>query len=521
MYKLLIVDDEALAKISLQEVIDWNETAFTIVGTADNGLTALRYLQTHPVDAVVTDLQMPVMDGIALIHALREQGFQGPILALSNYSDFELVRGALTAGAFDYLLKVNLDSSRLLKLLDQMAAIISQNAERADTATRKDHLIAQQTRDLARSAFRNYLLDPQERSTPPDLSCLLTDLSFPVTVCTIIIDRETVANAPGTDFLQLVVNEVFEDVGPVFHLPIRRNELLCLFSEQALAANGKKAQPKLSRVKKQVELFSSSVPLITYISGAVDLASVRKLYQICADSYERTFYNDGASPLELHLGGQQHNWASIRADYSSAAIACARDGRWDALYDQTAALIGLCQEAQVPPSELLAAIVAVIWYCHDLKLAPLSAEQVTNIQVQLNGMASMENLQTYLQWLLQRLAEPEKKPVHKEIQRAMQYVNDYYMNKITLEDVSRHVNLNREYLSRLFHDETGTNLFQYITEVRMRKAAELLRSNRDILIKEVAFAVGIDNPFFFSKKFKAFFGVSPANYQASLDKQDS
>ena len=98
----------------------------------------------------------------------------------------------------------------------------------------------------------------------------------------------------------------------------------------------------------------------------------------------------------------------------------------------------------------------------------------------------------------------------------MQYVNEFYMKKMSLDEISAHVGLNREYLSRLFRAETGTSLFQYITEVRMRKAAELLAANKDILIKEVALDVGIDDPYFFSKKFKTFYGISPTSFYENM-----
>jgi len=91
------------------------------------------------------------------------------------------------------------------------------------------------------------------------------------------------------------------------------------------------------------------------------------------------------------------------------------------------------------------------------------------------------------------------------------------MGKITLDDVAKEVGLSKEYVSRLFLKEVGVNLFHYIGEVRMRKAAEILTSNPAALIKEVASAVGFDNPYFFSTKFKEYYGVSPNNFKAQPD----
>ena len=98
----------------------------------------------------------------------------------------------------------------------------------------------------------------------------------------------------------------------------------------------------------------------------------------------------------------------------------------------------------------------------------------------------------------------------------MLFVNQNYGSKLTLEAVANHVGLAREYLSRLFIKETGVNLFEYIMDVRMRKAAELLGGNTPVLIKEVALTVGFDNQYSFSRKFKEYYGVSPINYKDSL-----
>lgn len=100
----------------------------------------------------------------------------------------------------------------------------------------------------------------------------------------------------------------------------------------------------------------------------------------------------------------------------------------------------------------------------------------------------------------------------KEVQAVIIYVNAHYVDKLTLDSIADYVGLNREYLSRLFSKETGTGLFQYINEVRMKRAGEMIRSNKQVYIKEVAAAVGFDDPYFFSRKFKDFYGKTPSEY---------
>ena len=85
--------------------MEWGKNGFLLAATASNGQESLHIVETQHIDAVITDLKMPGMDGLALIHELKKRSFTGPILVLSNYSDFDSVRTALTDGAYDYFLK--------------------------------------------------------------------------------------------------------------------------------------------------------------------------------------------------------------------------------------------------------------------------------------------------------------------------------------------------------------------------------------------------------------------------------
>ena len=117
MFRILLIDDEPMIKIGVRKLLE--DTDYIIAGTANNGMEALEYLKTNSVDIIMTDLKMPVMNGLELIHQLNALSFDGAILVLSNYSDFELVREALTAGALDYILKTDMTRSRLLKYLEK------------------------------------------------------------------------------------------------------------------------------------------------------------------------------------------------------------------------------------------------------------------------------------------------------------------------------------------------------------------------------------------------------------------
>ena len=92
MYTVLIADDEAIVRMMLSSMIDWDEMELKLAACVSNGREALAYLEQHPVDILITDIQMPVIDGLELICRVKEFHTQPEILVLSAYNDFPYVR---------------------------------------------------------------------------------------------------------------------------------------------------------------------------------------------------------------------------------------------------------------------------------------------------------------------------------------------------------------------------------------------------------------------------------------------
>lgn len=105
MYKMLIVDDEYLARTGICETIDWQQYDISVVATAVNGKDGLEKIAEHKPDIIISDIKMPIMDGIQLVSTLYEQNYDGIIIMLSGYNDFEYAKTTLEKGVFRYLLK--------------------------------------------------------------------------------------------------------------------------------------------------------------------------------------------------------------------------------------------------------------------------------------------------------------------------------------------------------------------------------------------------------------------------------
>lgn len=115
MYKLLIVDDEPLVQVGIKSMLNWADYDIEVIGTAVNGQIALNMIDEFRPELIITDIKMPVMDGLDLIKKCREK--YGPdaqdFIILTSYEEFHMVKEAIKYQVTDYLIKVELTSETL------------------------------------------------------------------------------------------------------------------------------------------------------------------------------------------------------------------------------------------------------------------------------------------------------------------------------------------------------------------------------------------------------------------------
>lgn len=129
MYKLLIVDDEPLVQVGIKSMLNWAELDIEICGIAMNGKAALEIIEQSSPDIVITDIKMPIMDGLELVRICRERwGTANPaFIILTSYEDFHMAKEALTYQVTDYLVKLELTADNLRQAIER---VLKQKRER-------------------------------------------------------------------------------------------------------------------------------------------------------------------------------------------------------------------------------------------------------------------------------------------------------------------------------------------------------------------------------------------------------
>ncbi|WJH33443.1 response regulator [Paenibacillus sp. CC-CFT747] len=113
MWNVLLVEDEGFVRRTLKHLISWEEYGFRITGEAANGKEALDLMRKQVPDLVITDIVMPVMDGLKLLNQAKQEGMESLFVMLTCMNEFEYARQALEYGASSYLLKLSMNPESL------------------------------------------------------------------------------------------------------------------------------------------------------------------------------------------------------------------------------------------------------------------------------------------------------------------------------------------------------------------------------------------------------------------------
>lgn len=508
MYRILFVDDEPTSKIICQSLADWSSIRLQIVASASNGQEALTYMDTHEIDGVIADLQMPVMDGLTFIQKLRERHFAGPILALSNYSDYNLVRGALTAGAYDYLIKFGTNKNDFEKALKQMVDIL-------DTQQGADHYDADGpvSGDLLQSVLYPYLINPHAQIPDALQSCML---EFPVSACLIEVFLRNGHKIDLLQFLRSCCAGLFSSSDSFHLIQMSDTEFLLLFSEKDTS---RKTANKAAALGRQINTFLSVDYLISFTPELEDYPSLQQFFRLGTHGNVCSFYGFRNGVIQLHPLNINKEFHRQRELFITSTISAIRGHDAAAIQSCFDSFVDFCFRMTIEPYRLKNTFSILLWCSLDIGEINISKEPLEELASEIEQSVTAKSARNLLIDFLDAHISFDNRPsgpIHPEIAKVLFYVYKNYPKHITLNEVASYAGLSKEYLSRLFLKEMGVNLFQYILKVRMIKAKEFIHRNPSIRIKKVAYSVGFDNPYFFSSKFKEYFGISPNQYRSSL-----
>lgn len=215
MTRVLLVDDEPLVLIGMQSMLNWAELGYELVGTARNGGDALERIGELLPDIVVTDIRMPVLDGLQLAARSREQFGALPVfIMLTSFEEFDYVRRSMGVGAVDYLVKIDLTAENLTTALARAKAVVEkERALRTPTRTAPGGLESYRDRFFIQLYSGAFPTDEEIRARAAELSLTLDAPAYAVAIAD-IHNRELTAEQQVT--LSTGVTRMAADILPKY-----------------------------------------------------------------------------------------------------------------------------------------------------------------------------------------------------------------------------------------------------------------------------------------------------------------
>ena len=545
MYRVMIVDDEPLILAGIASLLDWNEYGCEISGKAANGQQALKLMEEQKPDIVITDIKMPGMDGIGFMKAVKERGWDDVIfILLTNLEEFSLARQALSLGAVEYLVKMELTEEKLadsLRLAMERREM-KRKAEAAGTA------VTVSREEAVRGYIEKLLTDggtfsggassgnageasAQHQEEGYD-SCLrrpvLAIISFNYGYEGFSSDFTREDQKKVISFAENIIEQMVK--GYFDHSCLVRRELNSL----VLVMSTDGIEDYREQIRSLGEKIISVVKDYFEVSVSVAVSSRKEsLGEFGALLYEAmsatnhyfyhsldpvVFYSEECETSARHTGSFHIGF--LKKDLSQA-VALNDSGRLEEILDQVACLLREHNPSRQQAVNACANLYFFLSSFFEDGEEPDFPYEV-NIMEKLGRLGTLGQIIQWINWFkeaVSRILERRRDTrVDKIAEMVREYVMEHYKERITLGQAAEALNISQGYLSTAFKKQSGESFTNYVSAIKIEKAKELIASHQ-YMMYEVSDLLGFDTPFYFSKVFKKVTGMSPKEYEAQCLKQ--
>lgn len=492
-------------------MIEWEQYGLNLAYEATNGIDALHIIENNEVDLVITDIRMPLMDGIELTRKIKETYPEIKVMLLTCYNDFEYVREAVELNASCYLLKTDLEDGIIEKQLQKIVSEIKEERQLKQTFDELKKKVDETSNYLIERKIIKILKGEEELPTYHE--DVFQWLHAPHLLVHVISPERNLSNTHLQEAVQKTVND-----DRFIIVSINKNSWVILVS-----------LPKQSFQREKVvitELYQAfpTDQVSIYYTVCSHLQFLSQTYKRLSERAETDFFYHGCSviksldefpvktaafkPLPLQTLSR---WTILR-DWIKVKELC------DSVFDYF-------EENEIDKETVkvnVITLVETVMYGLQANSHLFTSHWGVNrldFKERVKDIHRFEELKEWFYRGLEQLEEHRMQfigGVHQVIKQAIAYIELHFHQEITLEDLSREVGLSKSYLSTLFKKEIGKSIVEYITELRMAKAKELILKS-DLKIFEIAEKVGINDPKYFSKLFKRTVGLSPNEYKNKYD----
>ncbi|MCV4233749.1 response regulator [Virgibacillus sp. LDC1] len=493
MYKVILADDNPIICQALESRIPWDELGLELSGVCHDGSDVLDLIETHAPHIMITDIKMPILDGIALIEQLRSHGLPLQIIIISGYNDFIYLKKAIDYDVAGYLLKPIQDEELMNSLRKAIGHLKEQ--EIVSQISRSAHIL--ELRESKRNASGLLSAIIRGAETCVQSGEALADLSFPSSYQWLLFQLPLqedggVSEVTIEDILEYE-NSLRHRHRLACHLLLPSDTLLAVISPYEYSASVSDLVSKLLGEDGIQTAHAASMPFRSLISMQQELMeTIAGLYgQLYSSRF--TSAPAGHAPF-LTLKDQQMIGMHLSLHDYKGSLAYISEQ-----LDQ-------CLAAAPTPGQLDTFIKTVFKWYSDYEPAYYGMQEQMDAAL-LASLAFSSRAD-----ILNALA-PTVEPASESGSKAMnvvQYIEKHLNQPLTLNMLGKIFHHNSIYLGQLIKKETGMPFNQLVNKLRVERAEEMLRRNPDVKLADLAYQLGFSDSKYFSKVFKKITGRPPS-----------
>lgn len=526
--RVLIADDEYKVCQLIIHLVHWEDYGMEIIGTASDGEEALELICSEKPDIVITDIQMPGLDGIKLVERTSQIVENVYFVIVSGYSQFEYARQAVRLGVEDYLVK----PIRKKDLEAVLQKIKEKHKKAEDGFNKYENLKTEliQTREKLKNNLLQDLLFSEnftfQQGQEKEYGYEFRGISYRMILVHLFDNSMDSDSAERIFVLKKITKMLHERMIPLCHeclCTFREHEAICLLDTEKIqqAVLDRQMVKLITDISNIQGIFSGVNTLVVVGNEFADLENCRIYLHAM-----QTFLLDRFRQSRQIIFLDDHKEENI-ADLN---VLLTPDFRKNFLrkiellnVNNVACLIDEFQENLRQHNQNPEYFFAVYREFVGVFLIGTQSHykdaEPCEMKDFLHGLDVFfdyddlfewlkQNIVNYIERQEQRIQDLESRPVRM----AKKYINTHFRENLNLETVGKEVGLNPAYFSSIFKKDTGQNFTEYVISVRMENAKRLLlQTNKELI--DISYEVGYQDVKYFTKLFKKSYSLTPTEYR--------
>ncbi|MBB6636608.1 response regulator [Cohnella thailandensis] len=488
MLKALVFDDEYIVLEGLRRMIDWEAFGIELAGMAGDGPAALElFLRVRP-QLVLTDINMPGMDGLQLIRSILDVAPDTYCIVFSGYNEYEYVKRAIQIGVSDYLEK----PLEVENIEEALKKAIGQIQKRNETQAIKQSY--EESRNVLFEKITLELILGKTQALPKwkDQLGLHADSIAGLTVLA-CSEEITLDNRPDCHFVSIRNGE--EHLVLLLHRILPTQEL---WEEIDQEAEKRSLTVGSGRTKADPHQLADS-----YQEARRALRCARFLHQLGRVGFEDL--------------GELITSPEPLSEREEAIILCLRAGNYSGLMEHLQPFMDWIQSELVAPEVVEREMVKLLYLALEaVKESPSSSRNEPFApHIEIRNIHGRDQMLAWFRGQFERIVhsalELRENTKYSAVEQAQLYIENNLSQDLSLQEVARHVGMNPSYLSVLFKEVTGETYIKFLTRFRMELAKKWLLEG--MKVSEVSEKVGYLTYRHFSEVFKKHTGLSPGQFK--------